>query len=345
MGPIDFSKFKLVKDKYLALYDLPAIAKEMLDLHSHYPAYSNYISMFDDEKKLENIITADNTELEKLKKDFDNCSPKFKYKNCDKTGKKKNPCKTCASCLDNIEKRAFHSEILTILNYEKKGKYFAREVYSTIGMKTCYVCNAQYALSIDPEKRSLGTSPQQTRYMSKFQFDHYLPRAKYPALSISLFNLLPICTGCNQIKGERDIGINFLSTDPLDWDGKFTFNIVESTLTFFLLDQEALELEFIDTYSYKNKDKTFAEKYDIKGIYNSQIDIIEELIVRKLKYSETYKNKLNDSFPELFKNIKINERIELGTYTRKEGIHNRPMSKFIQDIDKQMDDYFSENIF
>lgn len=344
MGPIDFSKFELVKDKYLALYDLPGIAKEMIDLHSLFPAYSNYISIFDNEKKLENIITADNIELQKLKNDFDNCSLKFKYKNCDKTGKKKDPCKTCPACLDNLQKREFHSKILTILDYEKKGKYFAREVYSKVGMKTCYVCNAQYALSIDPEKRSLGTSLQQERYMSKFQFDHYLPRAKYPALSISLFNLLPICPGCNLIKGERDIGINFLSTDPKDWDGKFTFNIVESTLTFFLLQQEPLELEFIDTYTYKNTGKTFAEKYDIKGIYNSQIDLIEELIVRKLKYSETYKNKLSESFPELFKNIKINERIELGTYTKKEGIHNRPMSKFIQDVDQQIDDYFSKII-
>ncbi|MDU7364110.1 HNH endonuclease [Clostridium sp.] len=34
------------------------------------------------------------------------------------------------------------------------------------------------------------------------QIDHYLPKAKFPTLSIVVKNLVPICKECNEIKGE-----------------------------------------------------------------------------------------------------------------------------------------------
>lgn len=347
MGPIDYSKFDKVIKEYAAFYDLKKIAQKLDSLKKTFRQFSDYIDLINDEKKLEKIVTADNTELENLKKLFDKCTPNFDYRNCktqvkNSEGKMKD-CGTCNECQENNIDREFHGKIMTILNYDPKGKQNARLVYSKIGMKTCYICNAQYALAIRPETPSFGIKSKQERYTAKFQLDHYLPKAKYPALSISLFNLLPICSSCNSIKGEREIGIDFLTTDAKNWEGKFRFNIDDSSLPSFLLNQEPLEIDFSDRYKYADGVSSFSSRYDIKGIYNTQIDLIEELILRKLKYSETYKNKLNDYFPELFKNIEINERIELGAYTKKDGIHQRPMSKFIQDIDEQLDDYFSKN--
>ncbi|MEM8522929.1 hypothetical protein [Flavobacterium sp. PL12] len=343
MGPIDFLKFNAVKKEYLEFYDLKKVAGELADLIAKFPLFKDYINFFNDEQKLEDIIIADNNELIKIKASFDLCKIKFEYENCtspvSKKGKTEN-CMSCIACQNNKMKRDFHLEIMKILDYENKGKEYLRKVYSKIGMKTCYICNAQYALTIEPETHAIGISTQQKRYIAKFQFDHYLPKSEYPALSISLFNLLPICSSCNTIKGNREIGIDFLSTENNKWEGKFTFNILESTLTYFLLDQEPIEIDFIDKYIYPLGLAPISVRYDIKGIYNTQIDLIEELIIRKLKYSETYKDKLSISFPELFKNVNINERIELGTYTKKEDIHKRPMTKFLQDIDKQLEEYF-----
>ena len=340
MGPIDFSKFSAVKAEYLAFYDLEKISKDLADLEVKYPLFKDYIILFNTEQKLEQIIIADNNELTELKGKFDMCSVKFDYGKCITKKHNKN-CNVCIVCLGNKQKKDFHNEIMTILNYATKGKENLRKVYSKIGIKTCYICNAQYALTIEPETTlSFGADSKQNRNAAKFQFDHYFPKDNYPALSISLYNLLPICSSCNLIKGDREIGIDFFSTEISKWDGKFTFNILESTLTYFLLDQEPIQIDFIDKYVYPVGTTSLSSRYDIKGIYNTQIDIIEELIIRKLKYSDTYKDKLNISFPELFKNINIDERIELGTYSKIEGIHRRPMSKFLQDINKQLDDYF-----
>jgi hypothetical protein len=346
MGPIDFLKFNAVKKEYLTFYDLKKLSKKLMNLETKFPAFKDYIIFFSDEKKMENIITADNKELVDLKQRFDLCPIKFDYANCTSPkvkNKKKKDCNACKECRDNKLKRDFHTEIMTILNYSKKGKANLRKIYSKIGMKTCYICNAQYALTVEPENiPSFGNSSKQSRYSAKFQFDHYFPKDKYPALSISLCNLLPICSSCNSIKGDREIGIDFLSTDIDMWEGKFTFNVIESTLTYFLLGQESLEIDFIDKYVYPVGISPLSTRYDIIGIYNTQVDMVEELIIRKLKYSETYKGKLDASFPELFKNVNIGERIELGTYAKSEGIHKRPMSKFLQDINKQLDEYFQK---
>jgi hypothetical protein len=34
-------------------------------------------------------------------------------------------------------------------------------------------------------------------------FDHYLPKETFPAFAVHAFNILPICTKCNEIKGHR----------------------------------------------------------------------------------------------------------------------------------------------
>ena len=348
MGPIDFSKFTAIKNEYLAFYDVCDLSAKLASLETKFPNFKKYINYFNDKTKLENIITADNVELLKLKKLFDTCQINFEYAKCCSPNKKKDSdknCNVCKECILNKEKLDFHEEIMAVLDYANRGKTNLRKLYSKVGLKTCYICNAQYALAINPESIStIGTSSKQTRYAAKFQFDHYLPKDRYPALSISFYNLLPICSSCNLIKGNREIGIDFLSTESSKWDDKFTFNVLENSLSSFLLDQKPIEIDFIDKYDYGTGILPLSERYDIKGIYNTQIDLIEELIMRKLKYSETYKDKLSMSFPKLFTNIDIDERIELGTYTKKEEIHKRPMSKFLQDINNQLDRFFQEKL-
>lgn len=339
MGPLDFSKFKAVKYKYISFFKIQNMVAEIQALENLNPQFKNFTDLINTEKKLKKIIGADNVKLKLFKQKFDSCGTTFKYEKC----LAKN-CGTCTPCKNNTVKRNFHKGLMDILDYEGNGKSSLRKVYSRLGLKTCYVCNAQYALNTVPEKRAVkGTVSVQKRYKAKFQFDHYLPKAKYPALSVSLFNLFPICSGCNSIKGERDLGIDFLSSDPNDWNDKFTFKIQEKSLTAFLLNQKAMKIDFIDKTSYIGIE-SLSKRFDIKGIYNNQIDLIEELIIRKLKYSGTYKGKLTQSFPNLFQKTTIDERIELGTYSQTEGIHKRPMSKFIHDIDQQLTDHFQKEL-
>lgn len=97
------------------------------------------------------------------------------------------------------------------------GWALARE-YSKV-VKYCPYCNSEtlYAFEWIDDKGN--------RRLSKSAFDHYFPRARYPYLGLSLYNLIPSCTRCNSsLKG--DFGDSLVSTahpfgDDLDSLMKF----------------------------------------------------------------------------------------------------------------------------
>ena len=78
----------------------------------------------------------------------------------------------------------------------------------------------------------------------------------------------------------------------------------------------------------KEHDKMFC----IQGIYETQKDIIEELIHKKEAYTELYKKDLVDQYEKLFPDKSRINRLLIGNYDKPEEIHKRPMSKFTQDI-------------
>jgi hypothetical protein len=351
MEPINFSKFAKISKEYGKKFDFDEIVNKLNSLRPDFYIFSSYIDLLTKAGNLKKIVLANNIQLFKWKDKFD-ATLKFDKKKClsliitkNKNGTNhEEDCKTCCSCNYNQNLNLFSDKIIDLLGYNRNARTYLRLYYSELDLKACYICNAQYALSIDPEDKDTKSDSVQSRHMSKFQFDHFLPKSIYPCFSISLYNLLPICSGCNSIKNNDDIGINYLSNDMTIFENAFKFKLVESSLTSFLLNNEKLKIDFIDNYSYHPGVKKISDRFDLKGIYNTQTDIIEELIHRKLKYSETYKQKLSNSFPKIFSNTSIEERILLGTYTKKDGIQKRPMSKFTQDINTQLDEYFEAKI-
>ena len=95
------------------------------------------------------------------------------------------------------EEKAFkllNSRLRMCFDYE----WFSRKAKWNLGMlaeklnkhlKFCPYCNAEtvYAFTIKEGKARV----------LKSAFDHYFPRARYPFLGLSLYNLIPACTRCN----------------------------------------------------------------------------------------------------------------------------------------------------
>jgi len=68
------------------------------------------------------------------------------------------------------------------------GWALAQELYKSL--KYCPYCNAEtlYAFKWRRDGKL---------YMAKSAFDHFFPRARYPFLGLSLYNLIPCCARCN----------------------------------------------------------------------------------------------------------------------------------------------------
>lgn len=222
--------------------------------------------------------------------------------------------------------KEFKNELLIRMSYSKlRDDYYAGYFEST-GLKACVYCNSQLAVTV----RSFTGGRS-----AKFQVDHFLSKSEYPCFSISFFNLLPVCGPCNGKKSASAVNFDVYSADLNDLkDSPFKFRLDKRSIISYRIngDQDKLIIKFDDP---QNKD--FNKNFDIEGIYATQKDIAEELVLKSIIYNENYLKSLSNSFTKLYPNkIPMAERLLVGNYTRVKDIHKRPMSKFTQDIAKQL---------
>lgn len=288
--------------------------KETFNLNDWQYAYLDYLI-----KNFDKILTCKLSELLIHKNEFLRIKD-LKKENCN--------CKdfNCPKCTNNESVKSLSETLQSKLDYSNEN---LRDIISKKGLKVCYICNAQYAMLVTEEETQGQDGVIQEREIAKFQIDHYLPKSLYPAFSISLSNLYPICGYCNLIKSNNEYDLS-------DVSARLKFSIdVESLRKYLSGNKDHLKLILFDE---SEEDQKLSKVFDLKGIYNNHLDEIEELIERKIKYEDTYKNILVRRFPEItLSNKNIENRLILGTYSKEEGFYKRPLSKFIHDINDQLD--------
>jgi len=257
-------------------------------------------------KSLSEIVMNNNSSIDSFKAQFDSI-----IKPSQKTGK---------------SYRQFKDELLKRMGYDDLRSTFYPIFYEKLGPKSCVYCNSQLAVTVN----SFGG-----RKSAKFQVDHFLSKAEYPCFSISFFNLYPVCASCNGKKGKKPVIFKLYSDDYNDLnDTKFSFRIDRRSLVRYRVNGDDSLIKII--YS-ENALAQFNSTFDIEGIYNTQKDLASEIIIKSMIYNDSYKQMLKHSFSKLYGNdpIKV-KRLIVGNYTEKYEIHKRPMSKFTQDIARQL---------
>jgi 5-methylcytosine-specific restriction endonuclease McrA len=224
---------------------------------------------------------------------------------------------------------AFRDAVLDALDYEKSRKLFYPKYFKKLGIKSCVYCNGQAALSVAREGATI-TSAGTVR--GKFQVDHFLPKNQYPCFSVTLFNLYPVCANCNNIKGIKKVQFFLYQKGPTI-TSPFKFFLKPGSQARYLLDRkpEKIEIGFQQPpteIGFEN----YSTLFDIDGIYHEQVDIAEELILKAEIYTTAYKETLTNTFPGIFKDEEIIDRLITGNYTTEKDIHKRPMAKFMMDI-------------
>lgn len=222
---------------------------------------------------------------------------------------------------------AFKDKILKALNYSKLRTDFYPLYFQKIGIKSCIYCNAQLTVCIEDLKKNVE---------AKFQLDHYFPKSEYPFFSISFYNLYPVCASCNHGKGVKKINFKLYGNSvPLNSNYKFELN--PGVVAKYLISRNLsdIEINFTEPKAPKGY-SSFDETFKILGIYNTQKDIAEEIILKSEVYKKAYKKTLVTSFPRIFTDANLTNRLILGNYTKKDEIHKRPMAKFTQDIARQL---------
>lgn len=302
-------KFQKDLDKQYktALKKLREIDKTPFD-NTPFRAYlDTLVKEFDTNK---NILTATPLELEELKKDFGELP--------DDPDLKKD--------LNAVSLRILlKNKITTALGYTGLRKDFYPKYFAGIGIKSCVYCNSQLAVSIEKDQKV---------YSGRFQVDHFNSQDEFPWMTISLFNLYPSCASCNGNK-SNDVVIFELYTNDRDKlrTSPFIFRLDPGSKAKYLTSKDPKEIR----YNFGDRDKksvpsAFGKKFHIDAVYATQLDLVEEMLLKSQMYDETYRKTLSNNFSKLgISNVSI-ERIILGNYVKEIELHKRPLAKFMQDL-------------
>lgn len=205
----------------------------------------------------------------------------------------------------------------------------AYKLVKNLEIKTCPYCNRSYISFVKNDDKK--TRPQ---------LDHFYPKAIYPFLACSFYNLIPSCSACNHMKSDDD-------SYKDEKDGKLVhpYNVKDSDFTFSYTFNNLDILKSIDEKNIKFEDEekikiTLDRKYEknneyfqLETIYQNHKDIVIELILKEINYPRSYIN-------ELIKNSFGTEeeiyRFIFSNYLKIDDLHKRPLSKLTRDIVEEL---------
>ncbi|MBD8081580.1 HNH endonuclease [Chryseobacterium caseinilyticum] len=202
-------------------------------------------------------------------------------------------------------------------------RYFGKEFLNLLNIDTCVYCNRNYTLQFDLESNH-----------TRAQLDHWFPKADFPILALSFYNLIPSCSSCNHIKGQAK---------EYDWE-KALENLVHPY-------SDSIDFSFSYDFDKYNEPKIWLVQNNsnlkneqtikfnkLREIYEAQSGKeLKDLYDLRYKYSQNYLDILcNKTFEGLSLSQEEAYRMVFGIEIKKDDYHKRPFSKFKHDIIEEL---------
>lgn len=246
---------------------------------------------------------------------------------------------------------SFANRIVIAMDYEGvRDKVFRKFINDPqLNIKTCVYCNAQFAITTllspaiteeDIRKiKGRGRKPDVkiAKYGATYELDHNKPKSKFPYLCTNFFNLQPVCSSCNRHKSY---------TSDLDYSMYYWDGINPKPLYFELNPENLIKFQLSNKCDgmvpilRENGNKGLVEKFNkyfsIEKIYSCHADFVEELLWRYKIYSKSGRDALIVQYSSLFEDDIDVERFILGTYSKSEDVHKRPLTAMMQDLFEQL---------
>lgn len=198
------------------------------------------------------------------------------------------------------------------------GFYNGYHLAENMPINTCIYCNRLYTHTIITDKREFIARPT---------FDHWFPKATFPLLSLSFYNLIPSCNVCNSsLKGIKTMALENIFHPYLkhaEDSRRMNFNF-----SYTLEDHLSAESKLV-AHNKFSEDSISAMK--MREIYEVHHEEIRELIYLKKAYSEGYISSLRSILKVPLSPEEI-YRLAFGVYLEEDQLIRRPLSKLRKDI-------------
>lgn len=200
--------------------------------------------------------------------------------------------------------------------------------------RTCYYCNIDYINVYEQQQNN------RKEFKNKFTLDHFIDKAEYPYLALSLFNLVPSCYVCNSkikksIKFYNDVKL--INTNP--YLGKFDFNnkvkfklfLDKSCKNLHIKSKDDIDVPLKENYS--NQYDKYIEVFKLNERYKAHNDIVFAMIQKAELYPESRLKELQNLTGIPFQQIK---KDIFNLIDENDDLSKKPFSKLIKDISEEL---------
>lgn len=211
-------------------------------------------------------------------------------------------------------------------NFRKRN--WALELLEHIDLNVCPYCNRQYTMTIQHHNKSVITP----------QFDHFYPKSQYPYLQVSLYNLIPSCSTCNQKKSTHKLTDDIYPYEKSAARDQIVFELKQKDITIDQLygmnQKSSPQIEIV--MSGPSETVTcLQDVFGIETIMNHHQRELRELMKRVIVYDAKWKEDINNRWSRSH-TLKLNElemsTLLFGDIFDKKSWSQTPLAKFKYDI-------------
>lgn len=233
-----------------------------------------------------------------------------------------NKYKDIANHLSKKEKKKVE-EIFNYSGYRQKPAFM--EHFKKLDIKSCPFCNNNYVYFYEEGGK---------KYNTLATLEHYYPKAKYPHLSLSFYNLIPSCSICNsKFKGRDEHVGKIVHPYYDDFDDHAEFTVSVDSLGV----KKDIELK-VNLKTEDTKCKCSVERFNLDKIYRQHKDIAKEIWNKAQVYTDS---QIEELYKNFYKDLGYTkEEVKnfiFCNYLNKKDINRRNHAKLTQDILKQFE--------
>lgn len=206
------------------------------------------------------------------------------------------------------------------------------EILRKMEMPVCPYCNRLYITVVKS-----GTV--------RAQLDHFFPKTLYPYLALSLYNLIPSCSVCNQAKSELDTRISPLLYPYKDEFGEeivFTLDMMNQNDFVQKIRGDSSHIRVRINNSCASSDLWEAasqqdKRLHLTALYNEHGKYIADILKNYYINTEARIAELRQCFPEIFPTRDTVRSLMFMSCLEKERWGERPLAKLTHDICCELD--------
>lgn len=222
-----------------------------------------------------------------------------------------------------------------VFRYETFAKQEGINHFVTLlGVDVCPYCNRLYTTVIARRGNASPVRPA---------LDHYRSKSLYPFLALSILNLVPCCSVCNQVKGDRKETVLYPYTEEMGPDYVFRTQPKEgiSYLTGSRVSAQDFSIIFTEKQlvdpEKKERITNSISTLRLDALYNSHLDYASALMLQRYIFTAEMISELRRQFPNLFQDEKEIRNMLLLMDISQGSWGKRPLAKLTHDLNEELD--------